>query len=82
MGAVQNEVRAGSLLLRLETHPPERREPLGGTPILVRDGKRWAWGGPGSFVTAPFGGGRDTGISAIFLSVTVVPAPKAKEAWQ
>jgi exopolysaccharide biosynthesis protein len=41
-------VAGRQLLLRLETDTPAG-ESLGGTPILVRDGKRWTPDGPGSF---------------------------------
>jgi hypothetical protein len=44
---VQNGVAGTQLLLRLESDQPAGQS-LGGTPILVRDGKRWGEG-PGSF---------------------------------
>jgi hypothetical protein len=46
---VQKGTAGQQLLLRLETDQPTGQS-LGGTPILVRDGKRWGEG-PGSFGT-------------------------------
>jgi hypothetical protein len=45
---VQEGVAGRQLLLRLETDPPASVS-IGGTPILVRDGKRWAGPGADSF---------------------------------